>query len=71
MKRKELKPEEKLQKIISQVAEERSNYISVNKLMDILGMEPTLRKNETKPFMPGPVYKEFQNRQEYKESYIS
>jgi hypothetical protein len=63
--RKELKPEEKLQKVINQIIKERSNYISVDKLMDILGIEPILRDNITKSLMTDSGNKEF------KESYIS
>jgi hypothetical protein len=71
VKRNELKPEEKLQKIINQISEERSNYISVNKLMDILGIEPNFRKNLTKPFMPNSTFEEYTKRPDYRESYIS
>lgn len=71
MKRKELTPEEKLQKIINQIIEERSDYISVNKLMDIIGIEPTLRKNIRNPYMPSTYYKKAHMCEEYKENYIS
>jgi hypothetical protein len=69
--RKELTPEEKLQEIINQIIEERSDYISVNKLMDIIGIEPTPQKNVRNPYMSNTLNKKSHNCNEYKENYIS
>lgn len=68
---KEVTPEEKLQKIIDLIIEDKSDNISINKLKDIIGIEPTFHKNVSKPFMPSTAYKEFHNSKEYKENYIS
>ncbi len=71
MEKIELTTEEKLQKIIDQITKNESDYISVKKLMDIIGIEPNYIKKRSKPFMPSEVYKEFHASKEYKENYIS
>lgn len=68
---KELTPEEKLQKIIDYIIENKSDYVSVSKLMDIIGIESTLYKKQSKFYMPSKVYKEFHEWEEYKENFIS
>ncbi|MBG0860938.1 MAG: hypothetical protein IQL11_15675 [Bacteroidales bacterium] len=68
---KELTPEEKLQKIIVCINENQADYISVNKLKDIIGIESTSKTRQSKLFMPGVVYKEYHESKEYKENYIS
>ena len=71
MKKKEVTPAEKLQKIIDLIIQDKSDNISINKLKDIIDIEPTFHKNVSKPYMPSAVYKEFHNSKEYKENYIS
>ena len=71
MEKKVLNPEGKLQKIIDLIIENKSDTISVNKLMDIIGNEPTVQKKVSNPFMPGTVYEEYHKNNEYIENYIS
>jgi negative regulator of genetic competence, sporulation and motility len=68
---KELTPEEKLQKIIDYIIENKSDYVSVSKLMDIIGIESTLYKKQSIFYMPSKVNKEFHECEEYKENFIS
>lgn len=71
MKEKVLNPEGKLQKIIDMIIENKSDTISVNKIMDIIGNEPIVQKKISYPFMPGTVYEEYHTNNEYIENYIS
>ena len=71
METKKLTPEEKLQKIIDYINENKSDYINVNILMDIIDIESTLYKRKSKLFIPGKKYSEFHEGYEYKENYIS
>jgi negative regulator of genetic competence, sporulation and motility len=68
---KELTPEEKLQKIIDYIIENKSDYVSVSKLMDIISIESTFYKKQLKFYMPNKINKEFHESEEYKENYIS
>lgn len=71
MKGKELTAEEKLQRIIDQITEVKSDSISVNKLKDIIGIGSGRGRHAGNPYITGMVYKEYENVMEYKESYIS
>jgi len=71
VEKKELTPEEKLQKIIDQINENESDYISAKKIMDIIGIDPTFHKKHSILYIPSEIYKEFHETKEYKENYIS
>ena len=71
METKKLTPEEKLQKIIDYINENKSDYINVNILMEIIDNESTLFKRQSKLFIPGEKFSEFHEDYEYKENYIS
>ena len=68
---KELTAEEKLRKILNEINEARSNYISVNKLIDIIGIKTPSYKNITNPYESREENREFLNSDNYIENYIS
>ncbi len=71
MEKRGLTPEEKLRKILSEINEAKSNYISINKLRDIIGVENSLHKNVPDPYGSGGIHKEFHSSNEYIENCIS
>ena len=71
MGRKELTPEEKLQKITKEIIGAKSNYINVNKLVEIIGFDNPFHENVSNPYISREGYKELHNTNEYKENYIS
>ena len=68
---KELTAEEKLLKILNEINEARSNYISVNKLIDIIGTKSPFFKNITNPYESREENREFHSSDTYIENYIS
>jgi len=68
---KELTAEEKLRKILNEINEARSNYISVNKLIDIIGIKTPSYKNITNPYESREENREFLSSDNYIENYIS
>ena len=68
---KELTAEEKLRKILNEINEAKSNYISVNKLIDIIGIKTPSYKNITNPYESREENREFLSSDNYIENYIS
>jgi len=71
MEKKVLNPEGKLQKIIDLITENKSDTISVNKLMDIIGNEPLSKRRASNPYMQNKLYVDYHKNNGYTENYIS